>query len=163
LLTPAIVIPSIASQANVDTHNKTKTNEKPLTMPSFLTTLRNIILLLLLPTLYLPTTTASPAAYGICQAGCAIVTKACYTTGGFTWAETVGEPPAAVQGCTSALKMCEQACWVVAFVRRIEVGCWEVMGGEEDLWTQGTRGIVGEGGKEITCWKQGKKIDLSAA
>lgn len=41
----------------------------------------------LVPLLALLATSASagPAAYGVCQAGCACVVMACYAAGGATW------------------------------------------------------------------------------
>ncbi|PVH94442.1 hypothetical protein DM02DRAFT_618639 [Periconia macrospinosa] len=33
------------------------------------------------------TVSAGPAAYGICQAGCAGIVMACYSAAGFTWGQ----------------------------------------------------------------------------
>ncbi|KAI1074424.1 hypothetical protein F5B20DRAFT_586311 [Whalleya microplaca] len=50
-----------------------------------------------------PTALAGPAAYGICQAGCAAVVMACYTAAGFTWGATLGaSAPATVVACNTA-------------------------------------------------------------
>ncbi|KFY67370.1 hypothetical protein V496_01640 [Pseudogymnoascus sp. VKM F-4515 (FW-2607)] len=38
-------------------------------------------------------TLAGPAAYGLCQAGCAAVVTACYGAAGFTWGATLGASP----------------------------------------------------------------------
>jgi hypothetical protein len=46
--------------------------------------------LILLPLIALLATgvSAGPAAYSVCQAGCATVVMACYTAGGATWGES---------------------------------------------------------------------------
>jgi hypothetical protein len=55
---------------------------------------------------------AGPAAYGICQAGCAALVTACYTAAGFTWGATMGvSVPATIIACNSAFGTCQAACW----------------------------------------------------
>ncbi len=55
---------------------------------------------------------AGPAAYGICQAGCAGVVMACYSAAGFTWGATAGLTlPATVIACNTAFGTCQAACW----------------------------------------------------
>jgi hypothetical protein len=59
---------------------------------------------------------AGPAAYGICQAGCATVVMACYTAGGATWGVTLGATaPATIIGCNTAFGSCQAACAVALF------------------------------------------------
>ncbi|OJJ48045.1 hypothetical protein ASPZODRAFT_158867 [Penicilliopsis zonata CBS 506.65] len=54
---------------------------------------------------------AGPAAYGICQAGCAAVVTACYSAAGFTWGATLGaSAPASILLCNSAFGTCQAAC-----------------------------------------------------
>ena len=54
---------------------------------------------------------AGPAAYGVCQAGCATVVMACYSAAGFTWGATMGiTAPASILGCNSAFGTCQAAC-----------------------------------------------------
>lgn len=56
---------------------------------------------------------AGPAAYGICQAGCAAVVVACYAGAGAVFGTvTAGAAvPAAVIACNSAYGTCQAACW----------------------------------------------------
>jgi len=55
---------------------------------------------------------AGPAAYGVCQAGCAGVVMACYSAAGFTWGATFGATvPATILACNSAFGGCQAACW----------------------------------------------------
>ncbi|KAI1006201.1 hypothetical protein K3495_g2025 [Podosphaera aphanis] len=59
---------------------------------------------------------AGPAAYGICQAGCAGVVMACYTAAGFTWGATLGATaPATIIACNAAYGTCQAACAVAIF------------------------------------------------
>lgn len=52
-----------------------------------------------------------PAAYGICQAGCAAVVTACYAAAGFTWGATLGATaPASIVTCNAAFGTCQAAC-----------------------------------------------------
>lgn len=61
-----------------------------------------------------PTTSAGPAAYGICQAGCACVVTACYSAAGFTWGATLGaSAPATILACNAAFGSCQAACAAV--------------------------------------------------
>ncbi|KAI0459375.1 hypothetical protein F5B21DRAFT_499555 [Xylaria acuta] len=62
-----------------------------------------------------PIVSAGPAAYGICQTGCAAVVTACYAAAGFTWGATAGiSAPATIVACNSAFGTCQAACWVAA-------------------------------------------------
>ncbi|KAI0447941.1 hypothetical protein F4803DRAFT_498254 [Xylaria telfairii] len=62
-----------------------------------------------------PIVSAGPAAYGICQAGCAAVVTACYAGAGFTWGATAGiSVPATIIACNSAFGTCQASCWVAA-------------------------------------------------
>jgi hypothetical protein len=57
---------------------------------------------------------AGPAAYGICQAGCAAVVTACYAAGGATWGATLGATaPATIVACNTAFGTCQAACAAV--------------------------------------------------
>ena len=57
---------------------------------------------------------AGPAAYGICQAGCASVVMACYGAAGAVWGATAGLGAApAVLACNSAFGTCSGACAAV--------------------------------------------------
>ncbi|RYP75671.1 hypothetical protein DL770_007356 [Monosporascus sp. CRB-9-2] len=59
-----------------------------------------------------PTILAGPAAYGVCQTGCAGVVMACYAAAGFTWGATLGATaPASIVACNSAYGACQAACW----------------------------------------------------
>ena len=54
---------------------------------------------------------AGPAAYGICQAGCAAVVMACYSAAGFTWGATLGaSAPPTIIACNAAFGTCQAAC-----------------------------------------------------
>ena len=71
---------------------------------------------LLIPLTTLTTlTSAGPAAYGICQAGCSAVVVACYSGAGFTFGTvTAGAGiPAAIVACNSAYGTCQAACAAV--------------------------------------------------
>ncbi|KAK4623701.1 hypothetical protein CLAFUW4_05245 [Fulvia fulva] len=71
---------------------------------------RTFTLLATLTTL-VPLANAGPAAYGICQTGCAGVVMACYGAAGFTWGATLGATaPASVLACNSAYGACQAAC-----------------------------------------------------
>lgn len=60
---------------------------------------------------------AGPAAYGICQAGCAAIVVACYAAGGAVFGTvTAGAAiPAAIVACNSAYGTCQAACWAALF------------------------------------------------
>lgn len=60
---------------------------------------------------------AGPAAYGICQAGCAAVVVACYAAGGAVFGTVTGGVgvPAAIVACNSAYGTCQAACWAALF------------------------------------------------
>ena len=52
--------------------------------------------------LFTSAVSAGPAAYGVCQAGCAAVVMACYSAAGFTWGATMGaSAPASIIVCNS--------------------------------------------------------------
>jgi hypothetical protein len=58
-----------------------------------------------------------PAAYGICQAGCAAVVAACYAAGGAVFGTVtagVGTAPAII-ACNLAFGKCSAACAVAFF------------------------------------------------
>lgn len=54
---------------------------------------------------------ANPAAYGVCQAGCAAAVAACYIANGakFGTVRAVGAPPALVR-CNTAFGTCQATC-----------------------------------------------------
>lgn len=59
------------------------------------------------------TVTAIPVAAGICYAGCAAVTVACFAAAGFTFGTVSGSVIAAVPAlaaCNAAFGVCEAAC-----------------------------------------------------
>lgn len=61
--------------------------------------------------LFTSAVSAGPAAYGVCQAGCAAVVMACYSAAGFTWGATMGaSAPASIIVCNSAFGTCQAAC-----------------------------------------------------
>lgn len=63
----------------------------------------------------LTTASAGPAAYGICQAGCAAVVTACYAAAGAVWGATAGlGAPPAILACNAAFGTCSAACAAVA-------------------------------------------------
>ncbi|KAK7517631.1 hypothetical protein IWZ03DRAFT_359704 [Phyllosticta citriasiana] len=67
----------------------------------------SIPMLLALPSL----STAGPAAYGICQAGCAGVVVACYGAAGFTFGTVLAAAaPPAIAACNGAYGSCQAAC-----------------------------------------------------
>jgi hypothetical protein len=58
------------------------------------------------------TATAGPAAYGICQAGCAVLVMGCYSAAGYTRGATLGaSAPVTILACNSAIGTCNAACW----------------------------------------------------
>jgi hypothetical protein len=57
---------------------------------------------------------AGPAAYGVCQAGCSAVVMACYSAAGCTWGATLGiSAPATIIACNAAFGTCQAACAAV--------------------------------------------------
>lgn len=61
------------------------------------------------------TVNAGPAAYGVCQAGCAAVVMACYGAAGLTWGATAGAlAPASALACNAAFGKCQAACALIA-------------------------------------------------
>ncbi|CAF1133829.1 unnamed protein product [Adineta steineri] len=59
-----------------------------------------------------------PAAYGICQAGCAAVTVACYAAAGVVFGTiTAGAATApAILACNAAFGQCSAACIAAGFL-----------------------------------------------
>jgi hypothetical protein len=57
---------------------------------------------------------ANPAAYGACQASCAVVVSACYAANGATFGavRAAGAPPALLS-CNAAFGMCQATCSTV--------------------------------------------------
>ncbi|KAJ8610761.1 hypothetical protein MRB53_038312 [Persea americana] len=56
-------------------------------------------------------TSAGPATYGLCQAGCSSLVMACYGAAGFTWGATLGATaPATVVACNFAFGTCQASC-----------------------------------------------------
>ncbi|TEA19704.1 hypothetical protein C8034_v008993 [Colletotrichum sidae] len=59
----------------------------------------------------LPVAVAGPAAYGVCQAGCASIVVACYAAAGAVFGATAGAAaPPAVVACNIAFGKCQAAC-----------------------------------------------------
>ena len=57
---------------------------------------------------------AGPAAYGVCQAGCAGVVMACYSAAGFTWGATLGaSAPPTILACNTTFGTCQASCAAV--------------------------------------------------
>ncbi|TRX93855.1 hypothetical protein FHL15_005237 [Xylaria flabelliformis] len=72
-----------------------------------------------------PIVSAGPAAYGICQAGCAAVVTACYAAAGFTWGATAGiSAPATIVACNTASGTCQAAC---PFFFSAQEGVWKLL------------------------------------
>lgn len=65
--------------------------------------------------LVIPVSDAGPAAYGVCQAGCAALVVACYTAAGATFGTvTAGAgTPAVILGCNTAFGTCSAKCAAV--------------------------------------------------
>ena len=60
---------------------------------------------------------AGPAAYGVCQAVCASVVMACYSTAGFTWGAVMRAiAPDSITTCNTAFGTCQAACATVLVV-----------------------------------------------
>jgi len=63
---------------------------------------------------------AGPAAYGVCQAGCASLVMACYAAAGAAWGTTFGLGAApAVLACNAAQGTCYAACAAAAIAPTI--------------------------------------------
>ncbi|SMQ45019.1 unnamed protein product [Zymoseptoria tritici ST99CH_3D7] len=59
-----------------------------------------------------PAISAGPAAYGVCQAGCAGVVVACYAAGGFVFGAAAPPVlPPVIVACNTAFGACQAACW----------------------------------------------------
>ncbi|KAF2663912.1 hypothetical protein BT63DRAFT_461030 [Microthyrium microscopicum] len=58
-----------------------------------------------------PSAFAGPAAYGICQAGCAAVVAACYAAAGATFGVAPPVAIPALAACNTAFGTCQAACW----------------------------------------------------
>jgi hypothetical protein len=63
---------------------------------------------------FLSHTNANPAAYGVCQASCAVVVAACYVANGaiFGAVRAAGAPPALLR-CNTAFGACQATCSTV--------------------------------------------------
>lgn len=61
--------------------------------------------------LLVPTAHAGPAAYGICQVGCAALVAACYSGAGFVFGVALPLAPPAIVACNAAFGTCQAACW----------------------------------------------------
>ncbi|CAH1129794.1 unnamed protein product [Ceutorhynchus assimilis] len=62
---------------------------------------------------------AGPAAAGVCYAGCAAVTVACFAAAGFTFGTVPGAVIAAtpaLAACNAAFGVCEAACMAALFM-----------------------------------------------
>ena len=68
--------------------------------------------------LAIPVSDAGPAAYGVCQAGCAGIVVACYTAAGATFGTvTAGAgTPAVIIGCNTAFGACCAKCAALLLV-----------------------------------------------
>lgn len=54
---------------------------------------------------------AGPAAYGVCQSGCAGLVMACYAAGGATWGATLGATAGpTIMACNTAFGICSAKC-----------------------------------------------------
>jgi hypothetical protein len=75
------------------------------------------VVALCLMLLMAPCIEAGPAAYGICQAGCAALAVACYAAAGAVFGTvTVGVgTPAAILACNAAFGQCSTACIAAGF------------------------------------------------
>lgn len=75
--------------------------------------MNKFIALLIIGSILLNLADAGPAAYGICQAGCAAVVVACYAASGATFGTITGGAaiPAVIVACNSAFGTCQAACW----------------------------------------------------
>jgi hypothetical protein len=92
--------PSFYSDRQSFQHTTTSTSLK----------MKSLLLAFIFPAL----TLGGPAAYGICQGGCAAVVMACYGAAGFTWGATLGvTAPASIIACNAAFGTCQAACAAV--------------------------------------------------
>lgn len=74
--------------------------------------------LILVGLLIMSSTHAGPVASGLCYAGCAAVTVACFAAAGFTFGTVPGAVIAAtpaLAACNSAFGICEAGCMVAFF------------------------------------------------
>lgn len=68
-------------------------------------------LFFLIPLMFIVNALAGPAAYGVCQGGCATIVMACYSAAGFTWGATVGaSAPGTIIACNLAFGKCQAEC-----------------------------------------------------
>ncbi|CAK48190.1 hypothetical protein ASPNIDRAFT_180653 [Aspergillus niger ATCC 1015] len=73
--------------------------------------MKNIYLAVFTILIFVSYASAGPAAYGICQAGCAAVVMACYSAAGYTWGATLGATaPPTIVACNSAFGVCYSSC-----------------------------------------------------
>ncbi|KXT04810.1 hypothetical protein AC578_9754 [Pseudocercospora eumusae] len=64
---------------------------------------------------FVPLVKAGPAAYGVCQAGCAGLAVACYAAAGFTFGVALPAAPPAILACNATFGSCQAACWAALF------------------------------------------------
>ncbi|KAJ5726299.1 uncharacterized protein N7483_007656 [Penicillium malachiteum] len=68
-----------------------------------------------------PAANAGQAGYGICQAGCSAVVRACYAVAGVQWGACCGaQASPAVIACNAAHGTCQAACASVLLNKRAE-------------------------------------------
>uniref|UniRef100_T1JSV5 Uncharacterized protein n=1 Tax=Tetranychus urticae TaxID=32264 RepID=T1JSV5_TETUR len=78
--------------------------------------MRTFINFLLISFMLVSVVQAGPAAYGICQTGCNVVTVACYAGAGATMGVTYGlSVPASVLACNKAAGLCMKGCVAAGF------------------------------------------------
>ena len=67
--------------------------------------------------LMITSSSAGPAAVGVCQAGCAAVVVACYAAAGsiFGTITTGASTPAVILACNSAFGFCVKMCFMLLF------------------------------------------------
>ncbi|SMR41375.1 unnamed protein product [Zymoseptoria tritici ST99CH_1E4] len=100
----------ITSPSDQLTQTQPSTQQKQNTNTT--TTMRLLKMSLATLAVIAPAISAGPAAYGVCQGGCAKVVKACYAAAGFIWGSAFDGPvPATVQACNGAFGICQGACW----------------------------------------------------
>ncbi|KAI1118733.1 hypothetical protein F5Y14DRAFT_178302 [Nemania sp. NC0429] len=121
-LAPTFIPPSILGHKPYTTkfyYSQLLSHEKKPLPPSqtipFTSTMQPIRAFAATILVFAPIACAGPAAYGVCQAGCAAVVMACYGAAGCTWGATLGaSAPATIIACNAAFGVCQAACWVAA-------------------------------------------------
>ena len=88
---------------------------------SIFVVMRHTVALLLLLLAVAPLQSqGGPIAYGICQAGCATVTVACYSAAGATFGTVLAVgAPSAIVACNTAFGTCSHACAITCLVTPI--------------------------------------------